>query len=114
MLRCRASRLVRAAAAAGRAAAAQAACRTAAPAAGLSEFAAAQAAACICLNRQAASFHSGRQLSRAEPAEELHEEHRAALRRVIPKVPLSTSVESILLPRQHGGHQLAGPALKHC
>lgn len=94
VLRYRASRLVRAAALAGRATAAQAACRTAAPAAGLPEFVTAQAGACICLNRQAASFHSGRQLSRAEPAEELHEEHRAALRRVIPKVSLSTPSES--------------------
>ena len=93
-VRCRTSRLVRAAALAGRATAAQAACHTAAPAAGLPEIVTSQAAACMCLNRQAASFHSGRQLSRAEPAEELHEEHRAALRRVIPKVPLSTPTKS--------------------
>ena len=78
----RASRLALAAAAAGRAALAQQALRSRAAAAQTCE----QAAACVGLAQQIAQLHVGRQLCRAEPAEELPEDHLAALRTVTPKV----------------------------
>ncbi len=79
---CRASRLALAAAAAGRAALTQQALRSQAAAAPTCE----QAAACVGLAQQVAQLHAGRQLCRAEPAEELPEDHRAALRTITPKV----------------------------
>ncbi|CAK0737958.1 Aldehyde dehydrogenase 2 member B4, mitochondrial [Coccomyxa viridis] len=78
----RASRLALAAAAAGRAALTQQALRSQAAAAPTCE----QAAACVGLAQQVAQLHAGRQLCRAEPAEELPEDHRAALRTITPKL----------------------------
>ena len=78
----RASRLALAAAAAGRAVLNQQALRSQAAAAPTCE----QAAACVGLAQQVAQLHAGRQLCRAEPAEELPEDHRAALRTITPKV----------------------------
>ena len=45
-----------------------------------------QMAACLQPSQQKARIHTGRQLCHAEPAEELQEDHRAALRSVTPKV----------------------------
>ena len=59
-----------------------------------------EAAACLWPTQQAALVHTGRSLHRAEPAEELQEDHRAALRSVTPKVPSSSTISSLsaLLP----------------
>ena len=78
----RASRLALAAAVAGRAALTQQVLRNRAAASQTCE----QAAACVGLAQQVAQLHAGRQLRHAEPAEELPEDHRAALRTITPKV----------------------------
>ena len=86
---CRVSRLVSAATAVGRSALCQPASGNRVIAAGISG-AWDQVSACLQSSQQAAHIHTGQLLFRAEPAEEMHEDHRAALRSVTPKVSKSS------------------------
>ena len=96
---CRVSRLAFAAAAAGRSTLGQPASGSHVPAAGISVVWE-QMAACLQPGQQKASIHTSRQMCRAEPAEELQEDHRAALRSVTPKVSRACRRTTVKAPLQ--------------
>ena len=96
---CRVSRLVFAAAAAGRSALGQHPSGSHVPAAGMSVVWE-QMAACLSTKQHTAQIHTSRHSCRAEPAEELQEDHRAALRSVTPKVLTACRVAPSLPPCQ--------------